>query len=276
MNDLRLSFSGASSWLACRRKWEFTYQEKIKRRDIGYPLQVGGVLHELVHKYYMCELTPEDISNLDEYVAKKYPDQTMEVSHQVATEAATLLNGYLHKFQDDPLTVISSEMKIEIERVEPLTGKKYRIYGIIDAVCRTRDQRLWRLEHKTSARLDTFYLRGLRSGLQGGIYHHLLNETMPEPVIGTIYNMFVKTRIPQYERMPVLMEGKLAERSIQTFDGVARQIFEGDIFPDAGSCFTYNRECEFLPLCNLGWSGTWDERSLRIKNSFYQEREERR
>ncbi len=271
---LRLSFSGASTWLSCRQKWYFAYKEQLQGKGTSYPLQIGSVLHDLVHKHYVGELSLEHIQNLDQWVSCQYPNQTKEVSMEIALEAGRLLAGYLRKYEEDPLEVISSELKIEVSRVEPITGKEYILYGIIDAVCRTQDKRLWRLEHKTASAIDTYYLKGLRSGLQGGIYHYLLNKTMPEPVIGTIYNMFVKTKIPKYERMPVMMQSLLAERSLKTCDGVARQIFSGDIFPDAGSCFTYNRDCDYLPLCNV-WKGQWDAYSERIRDSFFQVRETR-
>jgi hypothetical protein len=265
VTQLRLSFSGAQTWLTCRQKWYWNYDQNIKRKETSRALQVGGIVHELLHKFYIQEDLPTD---LEAYIQQEHPENQGPESAMVAKEALTLVLGYLNQYSNDPLTVISSEMKIEVPREEPESGQIYNIYVIIDSVVRTQDQRLWRMEHKTTARMDNYYLSGLRAGLQGGIYHYCLNKTMPEPVVGTIYNMLVKTKIPQYARMPVLMESKLAERAIQTFDGVARQIFLGDIFPDAGSCFSFNRECQYLPLCNaIGHP----EQLERIKKSFYQD-----
>lgn len=267
VEQLRLSFSGASSWASCRQRWWWNYSTNIKRKGASRALQVGSIVHDLLHRYYMGEDLPKD---LEEYIQTQYPDNQGNESLLIAQEAYSLLLGYINQYQDDPLKIISSEMKIEVERTEPETGRKYSIYGIIDACARTKDNRLWRFEHKTAARIDSYYLSGLRSGLQGGIYHYLLNQTMPEPVVGTIYNMLVKTKIPQYQRMPVLMQTTLAKRALQTFDGIARQIFQGDIFPDAGSCFSFNRECDYLPLCNI-WEGKMTPQVERIINSFYQE-----
>lgn len=230
-------------------------------------MQVGSIVHDLLHRYYMGESLPQD---LEQYIQDKYPHNQGNESVLVAQEAYRLLLGYIEQYQEDPLTIISSEMKIEVDRQEPETGRWYTIYGIIDACARTKDNRLWRFEHKTASRIDTYYLSGLRSGLQGGIYHYLLNQTMPEPVVGTIYNMLVKTKIPQFQRMPVFMQQTLADRALQTFDGIARQIFQGDIFPDAGSCFSYNRECDYLPLCNI-WKGEWTPQIQRIVDSFYED-----
>jgi hypothetical protein len=266
--ELRLSHNGARTWLTCRQRWYWVYVENLKAKRVSQGLMVGKVTHDLLHSLYTGKLSIDDVANLDERVASMY-DITHDQAVDIAKEAAGYLIGYMDKYKDDPINVESSEVKIEIPRVEPKTGKEYKLYGIIDAVGRTRDNRLWRLEHKTAARMDTYYLNGLRAGLQGGIYHYLLNETYPEPIVGTIYNMIIKTKIPQYERMPVLMESTLAERSLRTFDGCARGIFEGDIYPDAGSCFSFNRECDFLTLCQA-WKGEWNERTLRIKEGFYE------
>lgn len=276
VDKLRLSYSGAQTFLSCRQKWYWNYQENLKRKESSYPLQVGSIVHDLLHRYYtgddIMALLEEDHqgqTGLQRLIQEEYPENNSQETILVAHEAFNLVGGYLSKYLEDPLQVISSEMKILHDRIEPETQQEYQIYAIVDAVCRTQDQRLWRLEHKTASRVDTYYLNGLRGGLQGGIYHYLLNEVMPEPIVGTIYNMLVKTKIPHYERMPVMMQKQLAQRSLETFDGVARQIYQGDIFKDAGSCFSFNRECDYMPLCNL-WKGQWDEPTLRIKNSFFQ------
>jgi len=230
---------------------------------------VGSIVHELMHRYYMGEDLPED---LEAYVLQKYPNNAQEnilLSADIAREALLLFAGYIQAHKGDKMDVISSEMQIELERKEPLSGRPYSIYMIVDAVARDEQKRLWRMEHKTTARMDSYYLNGLRGGLQGGIYHWGLNQTMPEPVVGTIYNMLIKTKIPQYPRMPVMMQATLAERSVQTFDGVARQIFLGDVYPNSDACFEYNRECDYLPLCNI-WKGEITEQIHRIMDSFYQ------
>ena len=264
---LRLSYSGASTWTSCRMKWYWNYVQNIRRKSTSRPLQVGSMVHDLLHRYYMHEDIPVD---MEAYVQEKYPNNQGNESLLSANEALQLVSGYLQRFENDPLDIISSEMQIELERVEPQTGLPYSIYMIVDAVARDQQNRLWRVEHKTAARMDTYYLNGLRGGLQGGIYHYGLNQTMPEPVVGTIYNMLIKTKIPNYQRMPVMMQATLAERSVQTFDGIARQIFRGDIYPDASACFSYNRECDYLPLCNL-YKGEITPAIQRVIESFYQE-----
>lgn len=266
-SELRLSYSGANTWTSCRMKWYWNYVQNIRRKRVSHALQVGGIVHDLIHRYYMSEDIPTD---MEAYIQEMYPSNVGPESILVAQEALTLVGGYIQRYASEPLEVISSEMKIELERVEPMTNQKYNIYAIVDVVARDQQKRLWRVEHKTASRMDTFYLNGLRGGLQGGIYHYALNQTMPEPVVGTIYNMIIKTKVPNYQRMPVLMQNTLAERAIQTFDGVARQIFGGDIYPDANACFAYNHECDYLPLCNI-FKGEVNSQVQRVIDSFFQE-----
>ena len=274
VKELRLSYSGANTWSSCRMKYYWNYEQNLRRKGTDRNLQIGSIVHELLHMHYVDEVIPAD---LEAYVEAKYRNEANSAngegtsSVEVAFEALRLVQGYLQKYDtSDPLKVISSEMKIELPRKEPETGREYSVYMIIDAVARNQEGRLWRLEHKTAARVDSYYLSGLRSGLQGGIYHYGLNQVMPEPIVGTIYNMLVKTKIPNYQRMPVLMQQGLAERAVQTFDGVARQIFLGDVYPDAGACFNFNRECPYIPLCHQ-YKGEWNDGLERIKNSFFEE-----
>ena len=266
-SELRLSYSGANTWTSCRMKWYWNYVQNIRKKRISHALQVGGIVHDLIHRYYMGENIPSD---MEEYIQERYPANVGPESLLVANEAMTLVSGYIQRYAAEPLEVISSEMKIELTRIEPTTKQEYNIYAIVDVVARDQQKRLWRVEHKTASRMDTFYLNGLRGGLQGGIYHYALNQTMPEPVVGTIYNMIIKTKVPNYQRMPVLMQNTLAERAIQTFDGVARQIFSGDIYPDANACFAYNHECDYLPLCNI-FKGEVNDQVQRVIDSFFQE-----
>jgi hypothetical protein len=214
------------------------------KEEKAYPLQVGDIVHRLLHLWYNGRLVASDIANLEILVAKLYPGNTDQQALDVATDAATLVQGYLSKFgDDDPLTFISTEVHLQVE------FENYYLYAIIDALARPQDKKLWRVEHKTTAKMDSYYLNGLKGGLQGSIYDYLTEQVMKEEVKGTIYNLLVKTKIPDYFRTYTSKNRESVKRMLQTVEGVYKEITQGEFYPSS-RCFSYNRECEYLLLCN--------------------------
>jgi hypothetical protein len=236
-----------------------SYIENLSPKEKAIPLQIGDIVHQLLLKLIINELTPGDLEHLDELVTKLYPENSEEVSLDIAIQAGQLINGYLHKYEDDPLTFIPGETILETDiGCCILTGR-------VDAWARPQDGRLWRVEHKTTGKMDSFYLKGLKGGLQGAIYDFLTEKLFDEPLTGTIYNLLVKTQIPQYHRAYTKCNKFAIERMLKTVEGVVRDIERGDFYPSS-LCFGYNKECDFKLLCE------YDSPSTR--ESFYQIRKE--
>ena len=128
------------------------------------------------------------------------------------------------------------------------------LHGKLDGLCKTRDERSWRLERKTTKMMDSFFLTGLRKSLQAGIYD-ILGEVNNLGLTGTIYDILVKTKVPQYKRNLVLKNKNVMSRALQTVEGVARDIQRGDFYPSS-NCINYNRECDYSALCNFDSPGT--------------------
>jgi len=256
---LRLSASRVSIYLHCPKQYWWTYHEQLKVKSVSLPLAVGGITHRLLHQMHVGKLPIERMKDYDEVVMKHYPHLTSQEAKEVAVQAMTLFAGYAQKYEQDPLEVVSSEMHLESDR------GLYILYARVDGLVRTQDQRLWRFETKTTSRIDSAYLSGLKGGIQGGIAHALLKEAVPERVYGTIYNLIVKTKVPQFERSPVL-----AEKSLEAMtEGMLRGVYEGIVnarFYPSMQCFFYNRQCDFLPLCKND--------SPQMRESFYEHREE--
>jgi hypothetical protein len=224
------------------------------------PLQVGDIVHKLLHMWYTNTLTADKIEHLDTFVQELYSTNSDEQTLAVAVEAANLFMGYYNKFgKTDPLHFISSEIHVQKE------FDNYVLLAKVDALARPSDGRLWRVEHKTTSRLDSAYLNGLKGGLQGAIYDYLIETVMNEKVSGTIYNLLVKTKVPDYHRAYSAINRPAIARALETVDGVYRDICRGDFYPSS-LCFTFNRECDYRLLCNQ------DTPSVREK--FYKQKEE--
>lgn len=255
---LRLSYSKINCFQRCRKQYHWIYNENLIPIKKSFPMQVGLVIHDLLDKYYGNTLQVKDIEQLRETIQRLYPENEQELSDEVAWEAARLFQGYLQYAQDDPLDILMPETVMEVD-----IGNDIVLYTRLDAVGRS-DNRLWRVEHKTTARMDSRYLQGLRKGLQTGIAHWVMEKVLDEPVMGTQFNIIVKTKVPQYSRMPVPKQPWAQNYTQECVYGVARSIRRNDFYPSM-KCDDFNN-CDYQILC------TSDTEANR--KAFFKRREE--
>ena len=259
VRKLRLSASRCNTYARCPKKYYWTYVQHLQPKDAGtYPLRLGVLVHRLLHQQNIGKINLEALGEYDRVVKKLFPEiLSDQEAVSLAKDAVSLFSGYVKEYADDPIEVVSSEIHLELDR------GPYILYARVDQLGRTKDKKLWRVEHKTAARVDNAYLRGLKRGIQAGIADILLGEVITEKVYGTIYNLLVKTKIPAYYRSPVLTEknlrGMTESMLCHTYTGVNEERFGCSM-----NCFTYNRECEYLTLCKYD--------SPQIRESFFKER----
>lgn len=259
MTNLRLNQSRIKAFLSCRLMYQLRYVENlVPKMSSAKPLQVGDFVHRLIHKWIKGELRSADILALPDDLQKVYKYNEEIDSVENAYEVARLISGYVDKYQDDNLDWIPGETIMELALAESIT-----LCGRTDAWVRTKDGRLWRGEHKTTAKMDSHYLNGLRGGLQGAVYDMLSENLFKERLAGTVYNLLVKTKVPQFHRAYTKINRPAIKRALQTIYGVARDIRAGDFYPSS-NCFSYARECEYRAICEV------DSRETR--QSFYEQR----
>lgn len=256
---LRLSPTKVGKFLHCRMAYYWNYECNLRPKQTSKALQIGGVVHYLSHLYQTDTLTPALIANLPNHVREVYKDEPNAV--EVALEAARLFRGFLHECDDGKLKFISSElpMMYEIPEWDVL------LYGKPDAWARTEDQRLWKYETKTAGRIDQAYLSGLRRGLQSSFYDFLSEKLLKEKVAGTIHNLIVKTKIPQYHRTFSLRSNDAVDRMLKCVEGVAFDIhvcMDTKRWYPSCKCFDFNRECEYKVLC--------EHDSKRAREEFFE------
>lgn len=242
MEKLRLSTSRINTYLHCPRAYWWQYKQNLVVKHKSHALQIGDFVHILLAKDALGELTSDFIANFAGEVQKAYPSNDQSDTIEVAYEALNLFIGYKERFKNDPLQIDSVEVHLLHDMGD------FELYTRLDTLVRTQDNRLWRGEYKTTAKMDSAYLSGLKDGLQAGISYLVEREVLPEKINGTIYSLLVKTKVPQYERSMVLAEKGLIDRTIQCVRGVADGILNERFYPSL-MCHYYNRECEYLPLC---------------------------
>jgi hypothetical protein len=259
---LILHSSKVNSFLQCRQKYKWEYIEKLVPKEPNFPLQVGDITHKILHRYHINTLKAEDIANLDELVQIEYADNEKELSTEVAIEAGRLVAGYVEKWRNDPLRILSSEVLLKLDMGD------YVMVSKIDAIAeKVEDNSIWRLEHKTTARMDSLYLRGLKSGIQGAMYEYLISKVFNDKIQGTIYNILVKTKIPQFDRTYARTNLATQKRMLSTLQGVAEDIKADRLYP-SGNCYFYNKPCPYLALCDYDCKET-REAFYKVKEPLY-------
>lgn len=261
MKKVRLSNSRVDCYHHCHKKYFWTYIE-------GYypvgppsnPLQIGGILHELKDRW-IAKKMPEKLTAdwLVDLINGEYPGNPIDTTREVGFTALGLFNAFLMKEEQMPLQYVSSETIMELE------CKDYILYTRVDGLARTQDGRLWREETKTTSKMDSAYLSGLKGGLQAGIAYKVMKGTLPEKVAGTIYTILVKTKVPQCERTMIGAEKFLLKMTEDCLKGAIDGI-KAERWDPSMKCYPYNRECEYRILCKGATPGI-------IKN-FYARKED--
>lgn len=240
---IRFSHSKLSTWLHCHLRYKYYYLDRLQPKKKADNLQIGIIVHELLDHWNQGKLTAAHLTDLEEHVQELCPFNESGESLTIAREAARLVVGYVRQYEHDPLKIVSSEAHVQCEEED------YYLYGRLDGLARTADDRLWRLEYKTAKRMDNYYLNGLKAGLQGAIYDYLVEKNFKEKLSGTIYSMLIKTTVPQFPRAFSTINRPGIKRMHETCQGVLRDIQRGDFYPSSG-CLNYGRDCDYKVLCD--------------------------
>ncbi len=206
---------------------------------------IGDITHRLREKYLIEDLRGEDIQNLVSYVKRFYPDEEPDVVTDVALSAGSLVNCFIQQYDaDGSVRITSPEVHLVLDCGE------FNVYTRLDGLGEVNGMPgIWREELKTSSRMDNYYIKGLRRGLQTGIALWLMEELMEEDVRGTIFTIIVKKTVPEVHMEPVPKSVRLIEIAKEVVYQEFEEIKRGHIFK-SGQCQMYNRECSYAKLCN--------------------------
>jgi len=242
----RLSYSKLSTFMSCRRKYYWIYDQNLSSLGRADYLQVGIAVHDLRERWVKGELKIEDITGLKQVVQDLYPENDPQTTSKVALESATLFNGYVQDFSEDQYKLVSPEMTLEWDSGE------FILYTRLDGLAIDQANNYYLDELKTTARMDSYYLQGLRKGLQAGIRYWIAEEVLDFDTKGTLYEIIVKTKIPQYQRMPVMKDRWTVDYTKETVYGLWESIKrcgrDKSKFYPSMNCSQY-RECEYETLC---------------------------
>jgi len=259
---LRLSYSRIGTLIHCPKAYYWRYVENLQpKAPPTVALKTGSLVHDLRDLWIKGNLDMEMLTNPEQvtnWVKEHYPDAASEGDvSQVTYDVSRLFYEYHKKMTD--VEHVASETHLEWDDGEKIW------YTRLDGLVRMQDGTLWREETKTTARMDSAYLSGLKGGLQAGMAYIIMKEVMPEEVKGTLYTILVKTKIATCEKMLVPKERLLVQMTLDCVHGAFDTISHERFYPTM-QCFYYNRQCEYLPLCKGG--------TEQMKKDFYTERKD--
>lgn len=163
-----LTNSARSTFLNCRKKYEFSYVYGLASRRPSIPFLVGGLFHDALDRCYSSKFELDvdaEFARAQKRCeeASQAPGLTAEESDKIWIQAVTvkgLLSGYKKQWlaQDrQRWDVIEAEGSFD---VEVPGGWRYR--GKTDLVVRDKKTKAVKLvEHKTTSRLDAGYVAKL-------------------------------------------------------------------------------------------------------------------
>lgn len=259
-NKIRLSYSKAMIFLSCKFKYNLIYNEGIRLKGKSFALKLGDVVHQMLQEIntgkFIIDHSIEKLNLVE--LSEKYLKDTSEDSRLAVYEAYNLIKGYQEKYQNSNYKVVSAEVIMEAN------FGICNLYTRLDGITKI-DNDYWRHEYKTAGKVDNEYLKGLKKGLQTGIAHLILNEVTKVKFRGSIFDLIIKTKIPKYERNPIIIPINLLKRTEKTVIGIITDIKAGNFYP-SGQCF----RCDFEPLC----TATSNEQYNDILNNFYTKKED--
>lgn len=163
-----LTNSARSTFMNCRRKYQYSYVYGLATRRPSIPFLVGGLFHSALDRCYSngfkLDLDEEKcIAEKECEKASQAPGLTAEETDKIWTQSATvfgLLSGYKKQWlaQDKARwDVVEAEGAFDVELPN---GWRYR--GKTDLVVKDKKTKAVKLvEHKTTSRLDAGYVAKL-------------------------------------------------------------------------------------------------------------------
>lgn len=201
-NGKTLTNSARSTFLNCRKKYEFSYVYGLAPRKPSIPFLVGALFHEELDRMYTEGDFDEAAARLRIgkacEKASRAEGLTPEDSERVFMQQAIAMGavkGYARQYLErdlDSWEVVEAEGAFKID----LPGG-WTYHGKTDLVVREKKTKKLKLvEHKTAGKLDVAYIAKLP--LDNQILGYAWGKTMQKmPLEGVIYNVTKKPLIRQ-------------------------------------------------------------------------------
>lgn len=212
LGDFVVRQSSIKSFRDCRRAYFYKQVERIEPKKPRKPLIRGTIIHAMIENFINGEDPWAAYRHYEKLHGKLFREER-ESYGTLLEDIQLLMDQYFKWFKSDPLTYLK----------HPQTGKraehKFRVQiapgitqtGTIDSVAKSKDGRVWLVEHKSVSQLPTDLFR--YSDIQSVTYTEVLEKLgFPKPD-GVCWN-YIRAKPPTVPEL--LKSGELSKRNIDT------------------------------------------------------------
>lgn len=257
--------SEMTTFVRCRRKWDWTYREDLVRPGYESNLSTGSAVHAALQAYYSGkQVWPALEDYWREAAEALHPEDP--AANQLAkdmTLSNVMVEGYFEWLaetaEDAGLTTVAVEEKVEYQLTEDVV-----LHGTLDLVQVDQNGHLWLVDHKTCKDFGVLADRRLVMNFQLLTYAVLCEEFFGQPIHGAKLNMLRKVlrtgnaKPPFYHRESVTFNRHQLDAHRTHMKAIIQDLLEvelgyGAVYPVVdGDC---SWKCPFLSVCALADDG---------------------
>jgi CRISPR/Cas system-associated exonuclease Cas4 (RecB family) len=196
-SERSLSYTQVSTWLACRKRWEYAYVVGITPHKSTYAMDLGTMVHDLMAQLF----------EHGEIVDIEATEDAMDTMEEAVSIALRAYAAFPDNFE---VAVINGVKAVEIAIEVPLPGWQ-KFNGYLDLVVRDKETgAYWVVDYKVRKQLANDDAEAVN--LQMSSYQHLLTEN-GYPTVGTIiYQILAQSpRVPKINQ-----DGSVSRAKIKT------------------------------------------------------------
>ena len=222
-----LTASSRSTFIRCRRRYYYSYEQRLTPKGVTVPFVVGGLFHSILEQWYTEKGMPNvtaAIRTINDGIREARASalgnekqlEQLETSHSMLIG---MIRAYhtLYMVADKKNWIIkAAEVPFEIQ-----LDNVWKVSGKIDLLVEIK-KKLWIVEHKTTSVLNEDYVGRLPLDDQIHQYYLGAEHVLGVAPAGVIYNVVQKSRL----RM----------KKDETFDQLCRRI-ESDYSDDPSRYF---------------------------------------
>ena len=213
---MKVSQSKVNTWRTCHKKYDYRYNQKLRKKRTKRPLVFGSIVHSMLEAHIDGKDMFETLAHYEKENKQLFINESLEYGNLVE-DIRLIMTDYLEHYKDDPITYLKmngqkSEFEFEIEIYPGIL-----MNGVIDGLARYRGLRAV-VDHKSFKRMPNEDARW--RNLQGSVYIRTIDMLGWKPVDGMLWN-YLHSRPPS--KIDTLKDGSISRKKVNTLPIVLKE-----------------------------------------------------